>query len=63
MLKTMHVSILEGCIACGVCEALSPEVFTVLETSVVDESQIAGHEDACREAADACPVSVIKINE
>lgn len=59
----MHVRILEGCIACGVCESISPEVFTVLETSEPDNSQVPGHEDDCREAAEACPVSVIKIEE
>lgn len=59
----MYVNIIEGCIACGVCESLCPEVFTVLETSVADNAQVPGHEDACREAADACPVSVIKIEE
>jgi ferredoxin len=59
----MKVTILEGCIACGVCESLVPEVFTVLETSVVNLSGIAGQEDGCREAAEVCPVSVIAIDE
>jgi ferredoxin len=59
----MHVKVVDGCIACGVCESITPEVFTVLETSVVDNSQVPGHEDECREAAEACPVSVIKIEE
>ncbi len=59
----MHVNIVEGCIACGVCESISPEVFTVLDTSIADNSFVPGHEDECREAAEACPVSVIKIEE
>lgn len=59
----MFIKILEGCIACGVCESISPEVFTVMDTSVADNSQVPGHEDECREAADACPVNVIKIEE
>ncbi len=59
----MHVKIIEGCIACGVCESISPEVFTVLDTSVADNAQVPGREDECREAADACPVNVIKIEE
>ena len=59
----MQVTIASGCIACGVCESLCPEVFTVLETSVVDASGISGRETACRGAAKACPVSVIQIRE
>jgi ferredoxin len=59
----MDIKILDGCIACGVCESLSPDVFVVLETSVVDAANIPGNEDACREAADICPVSVIQIIE
>ncbi len=59
----MRVEIVSGCIACGVCESISPEVFTVMEVSEVDNTQVSGHEDDCREAAEACPVSVIKIYE
>ncbi len=59
----MYVKIIDGCIACGVCESITPEVFTVLETSVADNTQVCGREDQCREAAEACPVSVIKIEE
>lgn len=59
----MKVTIVDGCIACGACETIVPEVFTVLETSVVDAKNICGREDLCREAADVCPVSVIKIIE
>lgn len=59
----MYVSIVEGCIACGVCESICPEVFTVLETSVVENAAVPGHECDCREAAEACPVNVIKIEE
>ncbi|MEB3287670.1 MAG: ferredoxin [Vampirovibrionales bacterium] len=59
----MQVTIVPGCIACGVCEALCPEVFTVTDTSVAENSNVPGHEAACREAAKACPVDVIKIEE
>lgn len=59
----MFVRIVEGCIACGVCESLCPEVFTVLETAEADNMQVPGHENECREASAACPVSVIKIEE
>ena len=59
----MQINVIEGCIACGVCESITPEVFTVLETSVVDNAQISGREDLCREASEACPVNVIQIVE
>jgi ferredoxin len=59
----MHVSIVAGCIACGVCESLCPEVFTVTDNSMADPMAVPGNEDACREAARACPVDVIKIQE
>lgn len=59
----MHVKILEGCIACGLCESICPDVFTVLETSVADNSKVPSNEDECREASEACPVSVIQIEE
>jgi ferredoxin len=59
----MQVTIVEGCIACGVCESLCPEVFRVIDTAEADNAQVPGHELECREAATACPVSVIKIQE
>ena len=59
----MQIKIVPGCIACGVCESLCPEVFTVTEESVANNANVPGHESACREAAAACPVDVIKIEE
>lgn len=59
----MKVSVIAGCIACGACESICPDVFEVLDTSYVTEAAIMGNEDACREASDVCPVSVIKIEE
>lgn len=59
----MEVKIVPGCIACGVCESLCPEVFTVFDESEVNAGGIPGHETACRDAAAACPVSVIMIEE
>jgi ferredoxin len=59
----MQVKIVDGCIACGVCESLCPEVFTVMDTAVADNTSVLGNEQACREAEAACPVSVIKVEE
>lgn len=57
----MKVRIEDGCIACGACESICEEVFTVEDTVTVNEANIAGNEDAVKEAAEACPVSVIVI--
>lgn len=59
----MKVIIEEGCIACGACESVCDEVFTVEDTVIVHESKIPGNEDAVREAAEVCPASVIIIEE
>lgn len=59
----MKVNIVPGCIACGVCESICPEVFTVLEVSEADNNYVNGREDLCRDAAKACPVSVIEVVE
>lgn len=59
----MQVTIVEGCIACGVCESICPEVFTVLDSAMADNTHVPGFEAECREASAACPVSVIKIAE
>jgi ferredoxin len=59
----MNVQIVPGCIACGVCESLCPEVFTVTDECTADTTRVIGCETACREAAKACPVNVIVIQE
>ena len=57
----MKVKIEDGCIACGACESICEAVFTVEDVAVVNEANIAGNEECVKEAADACPVSVIVI--
>jgi len=57
----MKVRIEDGCIACGACESICDAVFTVEDVAKVNEAGIAGNEEAVKEAADACPVSVIII--
>jgi ferredoxin len=59
----MKVIIEDGCIACGACESICDAVFTVEDVAVVNASGIAGNEDAVKEAAEACPVSVIVIQD
>lgn len=53
-----------GCIACGLCPATCPEVFQMADDGlaevIVDEIP-EGAEDAAKEAAENCPVSVITV--
>jgi ferredoxin len=58
----------EGCISCNLCEDLCPDVFEVPAggtSTVLDawKKCVNTHEDLIREAADSCPVEVIKIDE
>lgn len=51
----------EGCISCGLCEEISPEVFRMEDIAVVIEGvDYSEFEDGIKEAADDCPVEVIK---
>jgi ferredoxin len=62
----------EGCIGCGVCEALCPEVFKLIKdgkSSIAEkhrkkdlgEGEVESDLAACVESArDSCPVCVIK---
>lgn len=55
----MKVRVEDGCISCGACESICDAVFTIEDVAVVNEANIAANEDSVKEAADACPVSVI----
>lgn len=62
----------EGCIGCGVCEALCPKVFRLVEdgkSSItekhgkgsLEKGEVGSELAACVESArDSCPVCVIK---
>lgn len=51
----------EGCIACGSCEQICPEVFRVTDQSRVQEGvNFADYEAQIIEAAECCPAEVIK---
>ena len=51
----------DGCTACGLCEEICPEVFEVDDEAVVkDGVDFSDFEDCIEEAADNCPVEVIK---
>ena len=50
----------EGCIACGMCVNICPEVFRFGGDGKAEPyADAQGHEAEVAEAADSCPVSVI----
>lgn len=56
-----NVWIEEDCISCGSCEGICPEVFYVTDHSNVREGvHFNDFEAGIKEAAEACPVEVIK---
>ncbi|MBN2212920.1 MAG: ferredoxin [Bacteroidales bacterium] len=51
----------EGCTACGLCEEICPEVFKLDdEASVIEGVDYSNYEEQIKEAAESCPVEVIK---
>lgn len=51
----------EGCTACGLCEEISPDVFIVEDEAIVIEGvNYNDFEEDIIEAAESCPVEVIK---
>ena len=52
----------EGCTVCNLCEDTCPDVFEVTdETCLIKEgADLAANEDDIIEAAEGCPVEVIK---
>lgn len=51
----------EGCTACGLCEDICPEVFKMKDIStIIEEANYSIHEDKIKEAAEKCPVEVIR---
>ena len=62
--KIKKVSITPGCISCGSCEALCPNIFEVRDIAYVKANvNLHENEEFIREAADMCPVSVIKVED
>jgi len=51
----------EGCTSCGLCEEIEPEVFVLRDIAeVISGVDFSRYEKKIIEAADSCPVEVIK---
>jgi ferredoxin len=63
-MSVKKVWIEEGCTACGLCEDLCPDVFKLEDLATVIEGvNYEKFTDGIKEAAESCPVEVIKYSE
>lgn len=54
----------EGCISCGMCEDLCPNVFEMQDEAVVkDGADFDQDEKGIKDAAESCPIEIIKYEE
>ena len=54
----------DGCTSCNLCEDMTPEVFELDDTStVLKDADFVANDEGIREAAENCPVEVIKFEE
>jgi ferredoxin len=54
----------DGCTACGLCQDICPEVFMLEDlATVIDGVNFAEYEAGIKDAADSCPVEVIRFSE
>lgn len=54
----------DGCISCGLCESICPQVFQMADdglAEVIVEEVDTEYEASALEAQDSCPVSVITV--
>lgn len=55
----------DDCTLCSLCEATCPQVFEMGDekAEVVEGADLASNEECIKEAAEECPVEVIKFEE
>ena len=54
----------EGCTACGLCSDICPQVFILEDlATVVQGLKYSDYEEQIKEAAESCPVVLIKYTE
>ncbi len=63
----MKATVDDGCILCGLCVEICPEVFELPDgadkAEVIGDEVPAAAEASCREAAEGCPVEAIHLEE
>jgi len=53
----------DGCTSCGLCEEICPEVFKLIDiATVIVGVNFSDYEEKIKDAADSCPVEVIKFS-
>lgn len=53
----------DGCTACGLCEDECPDVFVIDDVAeIIENINPAEFEECIKEAAEGCPVEVIKFS-
>lgn len=63
-MSTQPIHILSGCIACGACAEICPEVFEIRGTSVIlANADFDFFRDWIHQAEEFCPVDVIRLGE
>jgi len=59
-----NVTIKPGCISCGLCAFVAPELFEVTDVSRLKEgADPSQHKEKLKQAAEQCPVRVIAYAE
>jgi ferredoxin len=62
MKRIKNVTISPGCISCGTCEVVCPKVFYLDDVSCIHKNvDLTEYQECIKEAAEMCPVEVIKI--
>lgn len=60
----MNVTVLDTCVGCGACAIINPSVFQIEgDKATVNSDKIDETDDLCIDAALACPVNAIAIDE
>ena len=64
MCEKKKITINPGCIGCGLCESIAPDVFVVNNVSIIkDVYDYEYNADKIKKAAQSCPVGAITIQE